>query len=128
MFFGRLKRPGKEFDISKMMVVDLLHEFELGVWKSLLTHLIWVLNAASERPGELADILNMRYVQIFAETIFSHSQDGFRRVPAFGRFTVQRFHNNISEMKKLAACDFEDILQVNFIYFLNAHSPCRPNC
>ena len=45
-----------------MMVVDLLHEFELGVWKSLLTHLIRILNAASERPGELADILNTRYV------------------------------------------------------------------
>ena len=45
-----------------MMVVDLLHEFELGVWKTLLTHLIGILHAASERPGALADILNARYV------------------------------------------------------------------
>ena len=28
------------------------------------------------------------------------------------RFTIRRFHNNVSEMKKLAARDFEDILQV----------------
>ena len=45
-----------------MLVVDLLHEFELGVWKFLLTHLILILHAASERPGTLVDILNARYV------------------------------------------------------------------
>jgi len=106
------------------MVVDLLHEFELGVWKSLLTHLIRILNAASERPGELADILNTRYVQIFAATISLCCRDRFRQVPTFGRFTIRRFHNNVSEMKKLAARDFEDILQVRFIYFFNSRSPC----
>ena len=26
-----------------MFVVDLLHEFELGVWKAIFTHLLWVL-------------------------------------------------------------------------------------
>ena len=46
-----------------MMVVDLMHEFELGVWKTLFTHLIRVLHAASKRPGVLADELNARYVQ-----------------------------------------------------------------
>jgi hypothetical protein len=45
-----------------MMVVDLMHEFELGVWKTLFTHLIRILHAASERPGALADELNARYV------------------------------------------------------------------
>ena len=30
-----------------MLVVDLLHEFELGVWKALFTHLIRVLYAAA---------------------------------------------------------------------------------
>jgi hypothetical protein len=29
-----------------MLVVDLLHEFELGVWKTLFTHLIRLLYAA----------------------------------------------------------------------------------
>ena len=36
----------------------------------------------------------------------------------FGRFTIRRFHNNVSEMKKLAARDFEDILQVGYGYRL----------
>lgn len=44
-----------------MMVVDLMHEFELGVWKVLFTHLIRILHAASNRPGALVDILNTRY-------------------------------------------------------------------
>ena len=30
-----------------MLVVDLLHEFELGVWKALFTHLIQILHAAA---------------------------------------------------------------------------------
>ena len=47
-----------------MMVVDLLHEFELGVWKALLTHLIRILHATSERPGALADMLNARCVRL----------------------------------------------------------------
>lgn len=32
-----------------MLVVDLLHEFELGVWKAIFTHLIRILYAAG--PG-----------------------------------------------------------------------------
>lgn len=36
----------------------------------------------------------------------------FRFVPTFGRDTIRRFSNNVSGMKKLAARDFEDILQV----------------
>jgi hypothetical protein len=33
------------FDVFKMLVVDLLHEFDLGVWKAVFTHLIRVLYA-----------------------------------------------------------------------------------
>ncbi|KAG2065227.1 hypothetical protein BDR04DRAFT_1130454 [Suillus decipiens] len=32
-------------------------------------------------------------------------------MPTFGRGTICRFHTNASAMKKLAACDFEDLLQ-----------------
>jgi len=31
-----------------MLMVDLLHEFELGVWKAILTHLIHILYAKGE--------------------------------------------------------------------------------
>ena len=37
------------FDHHAMFVVDPMHEFELGVWKAVFTHLIRILYAAS--PG-----------------------------------------------------------------------------
>lgn len=37
----------------------------------------------------------------------------FRQVPTFGRDTIRRFSNNTSELKKLAARDYEDMLQVS---------------
>ena len=45
-----------------MLVVDLLHEFELGVWKALFTHLIRILHAAAPHGGLVAD-LDRRYVK-----------------------------------------------------------------
>jgi hypothetical protein len=39
----------------------------------------------------------------------------FRQVPTFGRDSIRRFSSNISELKKLAARDFEDILQVGSV-------------
>lgn len=42
----------------------------------------------------------------------------FRSVPTFGRDTIRRFSNNASAMKKLAARDFEDLLQVSTIPFV----------
>lgn len=48
------------FNPSAMLVVDLLHEFELGVWKSLFTHLIRVLYAAGS-GDELVVELDKRY-------------------------------------------------------------------
>jgi hypothetical protein len=40
----------------------------------------------------------------------------YREVPTFGRDTIRKFSSNSSEMKKMAARDFEDILQVCLIY------------
>ena len=36
----------------------------------------------------------------------------FRQVPTFGQATIRRFSANSSEMKKMAARDFEDLLLV----------------
>jgi hypothetical protein len=44
-----------------MLVVDLLHEFELGIWKALFKHLIRVLHAAASHGGLVAE-LDRRYV------------------------------------------------------------------
>lgn len=39
----------------------------------------------------------------------------YRQMPTFGSSTIRMFSNNASEMKKLAARDFEDLLQVRII-------------
>ena len=46
-----------------MLVVDLLHEFELGVWKTLFIHLIRLLYAAGKDGSEtLVAELDLRSV------------------------------------------------------------------
>jgi len=50
-----------KFDPYSMLVVDLMHEFELGVWKSTFIHIIRVLFAAVPGGHAVAE-LNARYV------------------------------------------------------------------
>jgi hypothetical protein len=45
-----------------MLVVDLLHEFELGVWKALFIHLLRILNAVDK---VLVHELDRRYATMF---------------------------------------------------------------
>ncbi|KAG2751869.1 hypothetical protein P692DRAFT_201683986, partial [Suillus brevipes Sb2] len=91
-FVNRLGSLG--LDPFCMLVVDFMHECELGTWKSLFTHLIRLLYALPNGAQLVAE-LDMR----------------FRLVPAFGNGVIRKFSNNTSEMKRLAARDFEDILQ-----------------
>ena len=44
-----------------MLVVDLMHEFELGVWKMLFTHLVRLLYAAGNGTDRFVLELNKRY-------------------------------------------------------------------
>ncbi|KIK10461.1 hypothetical protein PISMIDRAFT_52018, partial [Pisolithus microcarpus 441] len=80
------------FNLFLMLVVDLLHEFELGVWKAIFSHLLHILDSLNE--SQLHE-LDRRY----------------RLVPTFGRDTIQRFSKNCSEMKRMTTHDFEDLLQ-----------------
>ncbi|KAG1817512.1 uncharacterized protein BJ212DRAFT_1270234, partial [Suillus subaureus] len=41
----------------------------------------------------------------------------FCQVPSYRNGVIQRFSNNMSEMKRLTACDFEDILQCAMLVF-----------
>lgn len=50
-----------DFNPYPMFVVDLLHEFELGVWKTTFTHIIRVLYAAVP-GGDAVAKLNTRSV------------------------------------------------------------------
>lgn len=68
--------------------------------------------------GAAVQELNWRYVLRDCGHTYAHAAFyRYRRVPTFGRGTIRRFHNNASAMKRLAARDFEDLLQVN------SHSP-----
>ncbi|KAG2336350.1 hypothetical protein BDR05DRAFT_978806 [Suillus weaverae] len=82
------------FDTFRTLMVDFMHECELGTWKALFTHLIHLLYALPS-GDRLVTTLDNR----------------FRQVPSYGNGVIQRFTNNASEMKRLAARDFEDILQ-----------------
>lgn len=57
-----------------MLVVDQLHEFELGVWKTLFKHLIRLLYAASPQ-GDLVAELDLRCVQYFYPICMTHSNE-----------------------------------------------------
>ncbi|KAI0308839.1 hypothetical protein OF83DRAFT_1072926 [Amylostereum chailletii] len=81
------------FNHYRMLTNDLLHEFELGVWKNTFIHLLRLLFAMG---GTRVNELNKR----------------FHNTPAFGRETIRPFTHNTSAMKQLAARNFEDILQV----------------
>ncbi|TFK72816.1 hypothetical protein BDN72DRAFT_742067, partial [Pluteus cervinus] len=92
-FFEKLN-PITSFTPSSMAVVDIMHEFELGVWKTLFIHLMRLLRAVG--PGETqTNELNFRY----------------RLVPTFGNGTIRVFPQNASDMKRRAARDYEDLLQ-----------------
>ncbi len=92
-----------------MFVPDLLHEFELGVWKAVFTHLIRLLYACG---GDKIQILNSRYASFSCLLFYILTHSRYRQIPTFGRDTIHRFDANVSAMKKLAARDWEDLLQV----------------
>lgn len=56
-FSTRLSKFG--FNVYAMLVPDLMHEHELGVWKAVLTHLLRILYAQGQ--GRIQE-LNRRYV------------------------------------------------------------------
>jgi len=82
-----------------------LHEFKLGVWKAIFTHLMWILHAIG---GNAVQDLNKWY----------------RQVPPFGKGVIQKFTGNPSAMRKLAARDFEDLLQVWTPLYLDCTTYC----
>ncbi|KAG9106411.1 hypothetical protein FRC07_008848, partial [Ceratobasidium sp. 392] len=89
-FLRRLHPFG--FDFFKIFVVDLLHEIELGVWKSLLTHLLRILHSRGSN-------------------VVAEFNERFRQVPTFSNSTIRKFSEDVASLKRLAARDLEDILQ-----------------
>ncbi|KAH9172689.1 hypothetical protein EDB89DRAFT_1832399, partial [Lactarius sanguifluus] len=89
---------GVGHDYHKLFVVDLLHEFELGIWQSVLMHLIRMLHSLPGGDALIAE-LDSRYICVTT-------------TPTFGRDTIRRLPGSVSGLSKLAARDYEDILQV----------------
>ncbi|KIJ23742.1 hypothetical protein M422DRAFT_195539 [Sphaerobolus stellatus SS14] len=89
--FSKIFEP-EYFNKYQIFVVDLMHEFELGVWKAILVHIIRILTTM--RPSPLQEF-----------------DRRFRLVATFGRDTIRKFPQKVSDLKKLAARDYEDILQ-----------------
>ncbi|KZS87079.1 hypothetical protein SISNIDRAFT_420083, partial [Sistotremastrum niveocremeum HHB9708] len=100
------------FDYLRILVVDILvlHEFEIGEWLGILLHLIEILR--SYRPHMVCEM-----------------DRRFRLVPTFGDYTIRKFRTEVFEPKRLAARDYEDLFQVDWlcIYHLwspNVHTGC----
>ncbi|KAG1832626.1 hypothetical protein DFJ58DRAFT_671044 [Suillus subalutaceus] len=85
-----------DFNLFPAIVVDLLHEFELGTLKAVMIHLMWLLFAVD--PQKI-DIINEGIV--------------FQLIPSFGKGSIQWFPKNVSSMKQQVAWHFEDVLQVS---------------
>ncbi|EJD00044.1 uncharacterized protein FOMMEDRAFT_112387 [Fomitiporia mediterranea MF3/22] len=80
------------FDFHDILVVDILHEWEVGVWKTIFTHLVRIINTFKDR--DRLNELNKRV----------------REVPAFGS-DIRSYKGNISDMKQMTGYNFEDLLQ-----------------
>ncbi|KAG8761981.1 hypothetical protein FRC12_009250 [Ceratobasidium sp. 428] len=80
------------FNIFAALVVDQLHEIELGVFKSLFQHLVRILHSCG-KPLAVIEF-----------------DRRFRKTPTYAS-TIRKFDSSVSNMSRLAARDFEDILQ-----------------
>ena len=98
-----------KFNFYQLLVPNLLHEFELGIWKAIFVHLIQILYAYGNNS---ISKLNSRFVSVLYWYIKFSFILRFRQIAPFGCDTIQKFSNNASAMKKLAARDYEDLLQV----------------
>jgi hypothetical protein len=113
-----------------MLVSDILHEFGLGEAKCLLVHLFQIIEAIQRREPTLSSLLteiNERYDIHSMPASFksSLSSSRYRQVPTFGH-SIRRFGRNVSDMKKMAARDIEDIMQACYIFLLALRSCVIP--
>jgi hypothetical protein len=96
-------------------MVDFMHECKLGTWKALFTHLIHLLYALPVGDHLVATLDNRSVrssVILLTDLKVNGIKHRFRQIPSYGNGVIQQFANNASKMKRLAARDFEDILQV----------------
>ncbi|KAI0758552.1 hypothetical protein BD413DRAFT_457385, partial [Trametes elegans] len=72
--------PG--FNMYEMFAPDLMHEFELGVWKGTFLHLMRLLHAQGK------------------DMVVEYDRR-MRKMPTYGRDTIRRFWNSVSRQTRL---------------------------
>lgn len=80
------------FDFYSIFVPDVMHEYDLGLWKAVFQHLVLILYDVGNNA--IQD-MNRRYLE----------------APPFGQ-NLRAITKNPSSMKQLAAHHYEDLLQV----------------
>ena len=108
------------FNIYRALTVDLLHEFELGIFKSVFRHLLWLLHAINPMSGtNLVATIDARYVLCTVHLLNQTAQygfwDRFCQIPPFGKGSIRQFPFNVTEACQCAARHFEDLLQVGYV-------------
>ncbi|KAI0749293.1 hypothetical protein C8Q80DRAFT_1100762 [Daedaleopsis nitida] len=78
----------------QILAPDLMHEFELGVWRGIFDHLVRLIHA---QPGDNA-------IKEFNRRM--------RLMPKWGRDRIRRFYEDASTRKRMAAHDYEAYLIV----------------
>lgn len=82
------------FNFFQMFVIDLMHEVELGGWRSLLIHLLRILQAAG--PG-LLHKLDERYIGqlVPAQSINTHSLADSDKFQHLGGIQSENFQTTV---------------------------------
>ncbi|KZV98671.1 hypothetical protein EXIGLDRAFT_606761 [Exidia glandulosa HHB12029] len=83
---------GVKINVFSLLVVDLMHEIELGVWIGLLAHLIRILHTLGH---DKIQTLN----------------DRFHALPTFGRDAIRSFSAKVADMSRMTADDYANMLQ-----------------
>ncbi len=93
--------------------VDVLHDFEIGVWKAIYLHLLRILVAEPTRPNLIIE-LNKRLVSYRAHYLcITITPFRFQEIPTFARNTIRNsrrmfppWHSRRSSVRRhLAMCD-----------------------
>ncbi|KAL5528007.1 hypothetical protein ACEPAF_7143 [Sanghuangporus sanghuang] len=74
------------------MVVDVLHEWEVGIWPSILRHLVRIL--ATYKDVDRVQVMNERV----------------RFTPGFGE-SLRTYKGNLSEFNQMTGYNYKDVLQ-----------------
>ena len=94
-----------------MFLPDLMHDFELGGWRALFIHLLRILDSID---SNLLTEVDRRYALHSPPRHIDHPSHSYREIPPFGKDAIRKFPNSASQMKRLAARDLENLLQVRW--------------